>query len=248
MISIGSFVFKPALVPSIAALLLLPLLLALGFWQLDRARQKDIMRANFETRVSLPALPIDTLDLADPEIRYRRISATGYYDGERQILLDNQILAGRPGYHVYTPFRYEPGQPALLVNRGWIAVGGYRDQLPDVSIPDATEVALTGRVGQPANPGLRLAARDGDSNTWPRVTAYIDYDELSRTLGYPLAPVVILLAPAEPYGYRREWNARFAHVSPARHRGYAVQWFGLAVTLVVIYIVVNVRRRHCPMI
>jgi surfeit locus 1 family protein len=51
---------------------------------------------------------------------------------------------------------------------------------------------------------------------------------------------LVLLDPGEPDGYVRNWSA--PGFPPMRHLGYAVQWFALALTLAVIYVVTNLRR------
>lgn len=231
--------FRPKLIPSVATLLLLSLLLALGFWQLDRARQKERLQEAFAEQAALPYLPIASLDLADTEIRYRKVIIEGHYDSEHQILLDNQIQNGRPGYHVYTPLRIKGWDQGILVNRGWMPLGESRQRLPDIAVT-AGPLVLRGRIGQPANPGLRLG--DTPSSTWPQVVQHVDYQRLAEGLGYPLASAVILLDPEEPYGYRREWQPAFGGFGPERHKGYALQWFSLAAALTVIYLVVNTRR------
>lgn len=238
--SLGDFTFKPALVPSLITLAVLILLLLLGFWQLQRASQKRVLLERFATQFDLPYVPVDSIDSADPATRYRRVTAQGRYDKERQILLDNQIQAGQPGYHVFTPLRLSGKPQAILVNRGWLPLGVSRQQLPDIAVSDA-EVTVRGRLSQPANPGLRLAE---PAAGWPRVVQYLDYGRMAAELGYSLMPAVILLDPDLAGGYRRDWQPRFEGFGPEVHRGYAVQWFALAATLVVIYIVVNTRKRR----
>lgn len=218
------------------------LLLSLGFWQLDRAKQKDVLQQRFKTHLSAPYTDVSEVPLDEAVSRYRKVTAQGRYDAEHQILLDNQIYQGRPGYHVFTPLRLTGQAKAILINRGWIPLGMSRQQLPEIVVNEADRT-VRGRLSQPANPGLRL---DGSplsaDDAWPRVVQYVDYDQLAEQLGYPLEPVVILLDPALEEGYLRTWRPTFGGLGPARHRGYAVQWFALAVALVIIYGVVNTRR------
>lgn len=235
----GSLIFRPRPIPSLAVLLLLPLLLGLGFWQLDRARQKEALAAGFAGQLDLPTVPLAAVDPVDPGSRYRKVSVAGRYDGEHQLLLDNQIRDGRPGYHVYTPLR--TATAAILINRGWVPWGESRRPLPDVAIA-RREVTLEGRLAQPANPGLRLDGAETAGSDWPKVIQHVDYDRLATALGYPLIPAVVLLDPQAADGYRRDWQPAFGRFGPQRHRGYALQWFALAATLAAIFIVVNVRR------
>lgn len=242
MLYFRKFVFQPALIPSLVTLFLMALLLSLGFWQLDRAKQKDLLQLRFKTHFNAPYANVSEVRLDDALSRYRKVIAQGRYDAEHQILLDNQIYQGKPGYHVFTPLRLIKEAKAVLINRGWIPLGVSRQQLPAIGVNEVNRV-LKGRVSQPANPGLRL---DGPpslaDDPWPRVVQYLDYEQLAEQLGYPLEPAVILLDPAMEGGYVRDWRPTFGGVGPARHRGYAVQWFSLAVALLVIYGVVNTRR------
>ena len=232
--------FQPGWASTLAVLLLLPLLLGLGFWQLDRARQKAELQAAFAERSRWPPASLDGLDIADQSSLYRRVMATGYYDNEHQVLLDNQLRDGQPGYHVLAPLRLADGG-AILVNRGWAPLGESRQVLPPVAVT-AEVITVSGWLAQPANPGLRLGDATGANQNWPRVTTYIDYVRLATILGYPLRPAVILLEPNQPQGYLRDWQPRFGGFGPERHQGYAVQWFALAATLVILYLAAHVRR------
>ncbi len=235
--------FRPGLVPSLVTIVMFCVLLGLGFWQLDRARQKESLQHAFLARTSLPPVPLSSLDIEDPGTRYYKVSAQGRYDVEHQILLDNQVQAGRPGYHVYTPLQLTGESVGILVNRGWVALGESRQSVPDLTIV-VRDVNIAGSLGQPANPGIRLQAESNAAVSWPQVVGYVDYRELAEDLGYPLAPTVMLLSPESGEGFLREWRPHVPGMGPQRHRGYALQWFSLAATLVVIYVVVNMRRRE----
>lgn len=243
MLRLGKFVFQPALIPSLVTLFFLALLLSLGFWQLGRAKQKDVLQQRFTTQLTAPYREVSQVPLDDPVSRYRKVVLQGRYDAEHQILLDNQVHQGTAGYHVFTPLRRVGETSAILINRGWVPLGASRQQLPVVSVNESNRV-VRGRVSQPANPGLRLdGAPPLPNDAWPRVVQYLDYDQIAEQLGYPLEPAIILLDPDMEEGYRRAWRPTFGGLGPARHRGYAVQWFSLAAALIIIYGVVNTRRR-----
>ena len=233
------FHFKPKLWPTLATLLLLPLLLWLGFWQLDRAQQKQTLQDEFMVQSQRPTVDIERLTLGSAASRYRRVIAIGEYDQAQQILMDNQVRNGQVGYYVYTPLKLMRAKRAVLVNRGWIAVGESRQRLPDLRLVQ-TAITVQGRLSQPVNPGLLLD--EPDDQPWPLVVQHISYERLSQRLGYALEPAVILLDADDPQGYVRDWRPQFGGLGPQRHQGYAVQWFALALTLVVIYIAVNLTR------
>ena len=238
---LGTRYFRPSLASTLAVLLLLPLLLAMGFWQLDRAEQKAKLQAAFaEHFAQAPVALTELMEPADTSNRYFHVSTSGYYDGAHQLLLDNQVHDGQPGYHVLTPLRVAK-DATILINRGWVPLGASRKQLPQVAAPSGL-VTLSGWLAQPAFPGMRLGDATGADRRWPRVIPYVDYPQLSTILGYSLQPVVILLAPEAPDGYWRDWQPRFGGLGPDRHRGYAVQWFALAVALITLYGFAGMRR------
>ena len=234
--------FQPKLIPSLATVLLLPLLFTLGYWQLQRAEQKEILQKAFVSNSASPAVSLTDLNVVDDTNRYRRVYMKGQYDAAHQVLLDNQIRDKQPGYHVYTPFKLDHQEQTILVNRGWVALGASRQQLPAIDIEydnAVTPVEISGQVSQPANPGLLLT--DDSLPSWPYVAQHIDYQALSQHLSYPLLPAVILLDEQMNNGYKRDWQPQFGRMGPDRHRGYAVQWFGLTATLLIIYLVMTVK-------
>lgn len=234
--------FKPGWVPTLVVLVVLGLMLQLGFWQLDRAAEKRAMLSAHETHRALPPADLEQLDPGDPRSRYRAVVGHGVYDHRRQFLLDNQVERGQAGYHVYTPFLPDNADTAVLVNRGWVAWGESRARLPDIRIDDPV-VTISGRIDQPANPAIRLGDAFAQSG-WPKVVPYMDYQQLSEVLGYPLIPAIILLDADRPQGFHREWQLDFGGLGPERHDAYAVQWFAMSTALLVLYGIFGWRRAH----
>lgn len=232
--------FRPRPASTLMTLVLMPLLLWLAWWQLDRAEQKRDLQARYQQQLSAAPVPLAELEPSAPENLYRRVEVSGHYETDRQLLLDNQIVDGRVGYHVYTPLRWGEPRRMILVNRGWVAVGESRDRLPDLDIAE-TAATIHGRIAQPASPGIRLGESLAQPG-WPKVVPYIDYTALIGVLDYSLADAVILLDPDAPDGYRRDWQPRFG-VGPLRHTGYAVQWLALAVTLLVLFLIFGFQPR-----
>lgn len=201
---------------------------------------KTELQAAFAAHRDQPPVVLAEIDTADPANHFRRVLVSGRYDAAHQILLDNQLREGQPGFHVLTPLRLTDGS-AILINRGWVAQAESRQSLPNLPAP-AEPVTIIGWLAQPANPGLRMGDAAGSDRRWPRVVLYVDYDRLAAIVGYPLQPALVLLDPAAPEGYRRDWQPRFGGIGPERHQGYAVQWFALAVALVILYLAANLSR------
>lgn len=238
-IRIGNRRYAPALIPTLAVAALVPVMVALGVWQLDRAEAKRALVAAFAAGGSETVALTDT-DPAGVVTRYQHASASGHYDGARQILLDNIPSAtGRPGYQVLTPFVLENGG-LLLVNRGWLPLGSSRSELPEVSVR-GNDRSIRGRMDRLPEPGIRLEARLDPSPGWPRVLNYPTMAQLEALFGEHLASAILLLDADEPDGFERAWRLRLG-VPAERHIAYAVQWFALALALGVIHFVTSLER------
>lgn len=213
----------------------LPLLLALGSWQLERADEKRALFADFDAAgepVDIAEHPLGIEELR----RYARVTASGRYLAERQFLLDNMVRDGQAGFRVLTPLELERGG-VVMVDRGWVERDFTSAVLPAVPVDDGRR-ALAGRMDRLPRAGIDLAG--GVASGWPRVVQFPDREELEAALGVELVPGLLRLDDDQPDGYRRDW--RPAQFGPERHVGYAVQWYALAATLVVMYLAWAFRR------
>jgi surfeit locus 1 family protein len=244
----GSFHFRPTLWPSLATLVLLPVLIGLGQWQLERAAWKQALVDTHAARIGEPARPLQSLlasSATAADLEYRQVMAEGIYDLDHQLLLDNQIHQGAAGYHVLTPLRLdggaESGDAWVLVNRGWVPLGDSRTRLPALPGP-AAPVTVRASIRLPPEKAFRLEAVEEAGTGWPRVIQLIEIGPIGQRLGHPLLPLVLLLDPREPEGFVRDWKPVYG-ITPDKHRAYAAQWFTLALVLLLIYVGVNTQRR-----
>jgi surfeit locus 1 family protein len=237
-IKIGSRIFAPRPFTTLLTLVLLVLLVSLGRWQLRRAEEK---RALFDS-FAAGADATQVIDLGTPAVRrYQHVEAEGHYDQTRQVLIDNMMNAERAGYFVITPFALAGGG-WLLVNRGWVPLGASRAGRPVIPVDGATR-RLRGRADHMPSPGIQMGSKTELTPPYPVVAAFPGRSDIARLLretSWTAATDLVLLDPGEPDGYVRNWSA--PGFPPMRHIGYAVQWFALALTLAVIYVVTNLRR------
>jgi surfeit locus 1 family protein len=239
-VRIGGYEFQPAMWPSAAGALILALLLSLGFWQLDRAEQKRELLRAYGDRPTDAAIRIGNDFTLGPVWRYRRAQLVGRYDAEHQFLLDNRVQQGRVGYHVLTPLRLAQSDAVVLVNRGWIAQGATRADLPPLPVPGGAELSIEGLIDFPSDKVFVLGEGEDRDPGWPKVLQQVRLDLHAQQLGVRLLPMVLLLDKDQPGGFVRDWNP--VVVGPERHVGYAVQWFALAAALVILYVWVNLNR------
>lgn len=201
-----------------------------GFWQLDRLDERKERNAIIETRTDLPTVEVATLiSVTDPpaiadDTEYRRVSLIGSYLVDDQILIRNRTLDGRPGYWVLTPFVTSAGD-AYAVNRGWIATRAASDAIADpVTDPPAGEMTLEAWV-RPTVVAEGLQSSDPDAGRLLSL-ARPDVERLGQQLDYPIAPVVLQLAIAQPEPAVDEPTIlELPGLSNGPHLGYAIQWF-----------------------
>lgn len=237
---IGRFEFTPGLWPTLATLALLPLLCSLGFWQIHRAAAKRELLDGYAQHSHAAAVSVDAAAAFDLARQYHHVRIAGRYDVQHQFLLDNQVHDGMPGYQVFTPLLLADGRRAILVNRGWLALGSSRRDLPVLPTPDGP-VTLTGVLAPVPGHGVLLGADIETDTRWPRVVQAIELARLQRDLDARLAPQIVLLDATESNGFIRQW--KIVEFGPERNLGYAFQWFTMAAALLAIYIGVNTRRR-----
>jgi surfeit locus 1 family protein len=238
-LKIGSRLFAPRPFTTLVTLALLVALVALGRWQLRRADEQQRLVDAFAAGTDAAR----AVELGTPPLpRFQRVDAHGRYDTSRQVLIDNMTSDdGRAGYYVITPFALSGGG-WLLVNRGWTPMGASRAVLPDVSVP-GNERPLHGRIDKLPSPGIHMGHPEPLQPPFPVRATYPSRPELQALLherDLSAAGELVLLDAAEPDGYLRRWKA--PGLPPMRHLAYAVQWFGLAATLLVIYVATNLRR------
>lgn len=226
---------KFKIIPTLVYLCLLPALIALGMWQLDRSEQKRAFLKVQEQAAATETLHLSTvLENNTETLRYRNVEAMGRYDVAHQFLVDNQISDGKAGYFVLTPFILTGETKAVLVNRGWIPLNKDRSILPDLQINKA-EAIITGRINNFPSVGIKLAGAEIPTAGWPSVVQVVNSEVLAKKIGYSLFQFQIELAKELPDGYKREWHASTI-MQPEQHTAYAIQWFALALTLTILFI------------
>ncbi|MEZ5466199.1 MAG: SURF1 family protein [Lysobacterales bacterium] len=208
-------------------------LASLGIWQLQRAEQKQqlldaIDRAGSEKAVDLGDALANGVDL-----HFRAVTARGRYLPDRQILLDNQIRNGEPGVQVFVPLQLDGGGQMLLVDRGWLPWRDRAGPLPIATV-STESVAVDGLLLSAPAAGLVLGAEVRQQ--WPLLVTRIDLADLERRLQQPLLDLVL-----EDRQTPRAQTLRSGMLPPERHRGYALQWFGLSLTVIIIFGVLTIR-------
>ena len=222
------------------ALALIAIFVALGRWQLRRGDEKQaLLDASARVLHERHALSLSELSRQD-DSALAWVDGRGEFEIAPALLLDNQRHGDAVGVHVYRVFRPAGGR-SLLVDLGWLPLPGDR-RLPFVPRPEGVQ-SLRGLFAPPPAAGVALGpafiAEPGHSWLMTR----IDLQALAQGLKRDLAPRVLRLDPALSIGYARDLDVLPNTLPPERHRGYAVQWFGLAVATAVAALILHFRRR-----
>ncbi len=216
----------------LCALGTLLLFVSLGTWQLQRGNVKhgiETKQADSSASVQIQVMPTAPYD----KWRYKQIQLQGYYRSKQQFLLDNQIRDRSPGYAVLTPFYSQAYDQWMLVDRGWIAQGITREQLPSIVL-DEQPRTISGSVYVPYDDSFTLGdIAEGEDYGWPRRIQYVDYEAIGERLGLELLPFTVRLNADQTDGYRRDWVA--SQMSSQKHYGYAFQWFAMAIAIIVLW-------------
>lgn len=231
-----------------------PLFIYLGAWQLARSDEKASLMARMTIATEAKPSPHDWQSEVRPE-RLTVLRIKGEFIPNRQVLYDNQIYHGRFGYRVFTPFCEPAGASCLLVERGWMAGDVDRSKLPSpaaLATPEGV-IEIAGHVDrlQPAPLITENTEADARATLWPRrVQMMVDPPVLLDGLAGAISgleaqqlsvrPWVLRMSAASPGALQAFWTPTV--MSAARHTGYAVQWFAMALALIVLTIWQIVRR------
>ncbi|WP_077287552.1 SURF1 family protein [Cognaticolwellia aestuarii] len=206
-------------------MLVFSLLIKLGFWQSERALEKEQRQQRISELSQQQALTLTQVlalrDLPDG-INDLPIELDGEFVEDKVFLLDNQPDEGRLGYRVYHVMT--TNDYAVLVNLGWVQGSIDRNVLPAVTAMTGQHV-ITGHVRE-VEVGIQLQAQNLANPSWPLRVQQIELDKFSPLITKKLLPFVVYLDKTEAIGYKKNWQAIV--MPPEKHRAYAFQWFSLA--------------------
>ncbi len=210
---------------------IIPLTIGAGLWQVDRAAQKRATLVALDQAAEMPHRDLWAID--EFEKNFQRVYVEGEWS-EQWFLLDNRIRSGRIGYEVLGVLRSE-GRPLVLVNRGWVIADPDRDQLPEIYQPSGIQ-RIEGYLYRASQKPLVLD-RQHWQNIWPERIQTIDFDLLEARLGEMLFPATVRIDPRSALAFRADWV--IGRKGPGMHIGYALQWFAMAATVLILAVFAN---------
>jgi surfeit locus 1 family protein len=235
---------RVALVPTLAALVVLSVTVSLGNWQMRRADEKALAQAQRDAALAADPVAVAANRMPPEAVDGRRVSLTGTFDPARTVFLDNRTRQGIAGVHVFTPLRLAPegGDDGhwVLVLRGWSARDPFdRSRLPEVPTPPG-RVEVEGLAQSTLAQALMLAPAPPPA-AHERLWALITLSRYAEWSGLPLQPFFVRQTSALDDGLARDWVQPGGGV--ATHRGYAFQWYSLAAATLALWVWFGFLRR-----
>jgi surfeit locus 1 family protein len=209
----------------------------LGFWQLDRLRQRRDRNRIVVVRLAEPPAPLTSLR-KDSSSRLRRAFVSGTPDYEHELVLAPRSHEGSPGVNLVTPVRIAGRDTAVLVNRGWVYA------------PDGMTVDRT-RWRERANSftGYAEIADANNDNVvlreQPLVLRRLTLAAVARRLPYPVSPLYLVATTPDSTTPASTRPARLPPptIDEGPHLSYALQWFSFAAIALIGAAVVVSRSR-----
>ncbi|MEV8536766.1 SURF1 family protein [Streptomyces sp. NPDC051211] len=231
---------------TLVALVLIPAMIKLGFWQYHRHERRVAQNALIEANLTAPPKPVT--ELTSPGHRvpradyWRTVTATGVYDTAHEVVVrmrtDND---DKVGFHVLTPLVLADGR-AVLVNRGWVAGDGDPRAYPPVPAAPAGQVTVTGRLKADETSGSSgIKDRKGLPD---RQVMLINSEQQAETLKKPVLGGYIELAEPVPADGSPQPVGKPDHDSIGAHMAYAVQWWLFAAAVPVGWVVLVRREKR----
>ena len=219
--------WRRLLVPLLVVLPALAILVALGTWQLERLAWKTALLERIAESEATPPAPLTSA--SEP---YRRVVATGRFDHAREARLGIAVRGNVLGANLVTPL-LRAGAPPVLVDRGWIPL----DRAEGIARPEGEQ-----RVVGYIRPGERAGLFSARDDTAGRRFYTSDPAAIGAAIGLPHPAPFVLVALAEGDGRALPQPARTLPRPNNPHLGYAITWYGLALSLIGVFAIWARRR------
>jgi cytochrome oxidase assembly protein ShyY1 len=212
-------------------------------WQLGKNTKTS--RENDQIARSLTADPVPVTTLlpqqnsSAPDEQWRRVTATGHYLPQAQVLARLRVVDGDPAYEALVPFVVSGG-PTVLVNRGYVKPVRGTEVPPIEPAPEGT-VTITARLrdSEAVAPDKAPLRADGYTQVYA-----INPGQISALTRVPLAGSYLQLVEDQPGGLGvRE----LPHLDAGPFLSYGIQWiaFGIIAPIGLGYFVYSeIRQRR----
>jgi len=196
----------------------------LGFWQLARLRQRRIHNDIVVARMVAP--PVSPFELIAGTRQYRRVTWSGTFDFDHQIVLAGRSHDGSPGVYLITPFNPDIPAPPLLVNRGWV-YSADAQHVDFAKFDETPHQTLNGYVEEFDLGGEGPSRMASTTYAWRRLDARDIRDAFPFRIG-PFYIVALADSGARPASHDSPIRLNLPVLDNGPHLSYAIQWFSFA--------------------
>ncbi|WP_102144644.1 SURF1 family cytochrome oxidase biogenesis protein [Mycobacterium hubeiense] len=212
-------------------------------WQLGKNTQTSRENAQIEHSLTADPVPVTSLlpqqDSSAPDEQWRRVTATGRYLADAQVLARLRVIDGDPAFEVLVPFAVDGG-PTVLVDRGYVKPEK-GSEVPPIPPPPSQTVTITARLrdSEPAPEGKEPFREDGVQQVYAINTA-----QIAAVTGVPLAGSYLQLIEGQPGGLG---VVPLPHLDAGPFLSYGIQWiaFGIIAPIGLGYFVyAEIRQRR----
>lgn len=225
-------------IPFIAALIAAVIGISLGNWQMRRASYKEAIEQKLTAQQAAAPLHLTGTQPDVDEVEFRRVEVRGEFVGSWPIYLDNRSYRGAAGLYLVMPLKIAGTKQHVLVMRGWLPRDPVdRNKLPGVPTPVGNlsiEGTIRRNTGHLLQLGEPVALRPG------AVVQNLEIGQFEQASQLDLQPIIIEQTDDIADGLVRDWPKPSAGVD--KHLGYAFQWYGLAITALIFFVVTGIKR------
>lgn len=230
--------FRFGWIPLIATVVVITIGISLGQWQTRRAGEKEAIEARLKAREALPPLVLSAKAPPLEDIEYRQVLVRGEFVPSWPVYLDNRPYKSQAGFYLLMPLKIAGTNKHVLIARGWVARDmGDRTRLPEIATPDGI-VELRGIVRRSAGKVLQLGTAEPLHPG--AMVQNLETSELAKASGMAFHPFLLEQLNDTQDKLVRDWPRPSFGVD--KHRGYAFQWYALAATAFVFFVVTGFRR------
>jgi len=212
-------------------------------WQLGKNSKTSRENDQIQQSLTTAPVPLKTLlpqqDSSAPGAQWRRVTATGRYVADKQLLVRLRVADGDPALEVLVPFIVDGG-PSVLVDRGYVRPE-QGSRLPPIAPPPRQTVTITARLRDSEQPVLDKKPFSSDG---VRQVYSINISQIATLIGVPLAGSYLQLVDNQPGGLG---VIGLPHLDAGPFLSYGIQWitFGVVAPILLGYFVyAEIRARR----
>jgi surfeit locus 1 family protein len=225
----------------IAFLLMQTLLNELGFWQLERAKEKQyrviqLEKGNQSVLTSLNSISSESIE------QFQSVELELELNDKSILFLDNKIMDKRPGYHVLNVAFEKASGKNIIINRGWVFAGADRRRLPTVDWPQINwqvSARIYPIAAESISTAMAQVEKHGKNYRLPVLDLAVKA-KIESALDLKLEDYVLRLNRNSNSALETNWL--WTNMTPEKHLGYAFQWFALSLALLVLSVIASTKK------